>query len=135
MLTRRSFLESSLLAGASAVVSTRLAFASAPTDSRFVFVLLRGALDGLSAVPPVGDPDYAGLRGQIAIARSGEGAAGAEGRGSAVAKRRTRAGTPCRHAARAEVPQIGARRKMPRSPPIHVPSGPSVTARMSKVTA
>jgi uncharacterized protein (DUF1501 family) len=38
-------------------------------------VLLRGALDGLSAVPPVGDPDYASLRGQIALAKSGEGAA------------------------------------------------------------
>jgi uncharacterized protein (DUF1501 family) len=74
-LSRRRFLETSLFAGASTLVATRLAFAAAPTDSRFVFVLLRGALDGLNAVPPVGDPDYAGLRGQIAIARSGEGAA------------------------------------------------------------
>lgn len=74
-LTRRRFLESSLFAGASSVVATRLAFAAAPTDSRFVFVLLRGALDGLHAVPPVGDPDYAALRGQIAIGKSGEGAA------------------------------------------------------------
>jgi uncharacterized protein (DUF1501 family) len=74
-LTRRSFLEASLFAGASSLVSARLAFANAPTDSRFVFVLLRGALDGLSAVPPVGDPDYAGLRGQIALPKSGEGAA------------------------------------------------------------
>jgi uncharacterized protein (DUF1501 family) len=74
-VTRRRFLEASLFAGASSLVATRLAFASAATDSRFVFVLLRGALDGLNAVPPVGDPDYAGLRGQIAIARSGEGAA------------------------------------------------------------
>ena len=38
-------------------MASRLAFANAPTDARFVFVLLRGALDGLSAVPPVGDPD------------------------------------------------------------------------------
>jgi uncharacterized protein (DUF1501 family) len=74
-LSRRRFLETSLFAGASTLVATRLAFAAAPTGSRFVFVLLRGALDGLNAVPPVGDPDYAGLRGQIAIARSGEGAA------------------------------------------------------------
>ena len=56
-------------------MASRLAFANAPTDARFVFVLLRGALDGLSAVPPVGDPDYAALRGQIALAKSGEGAA------------------------------------------------------------
>ena len=74
-LSRRAFLETSLFAGASTLMASRLAFANAPTDARFVFVLLRGALDGLSAVPPVGDPDYAGLRGQIALAKSGEGAA------------------------------------------------------------
>ncbi|MEO8018200.1 MAG: DUF1501 domain-containing protein [Pseudomonadota bacterium] len=73
--SRRSFLETSLFAGAGTLMASRLAFANAPTDARFVFVLLRGALDGLSAVPPVGDPEYAGLRGQIALARSGEGAA------------------------------------------------------------
>src|SRR5678815_6116826 len=73
--SRRAFLETSLFAGASSLVASRLAFANAPTDSRFVFVLLRGALDGLSAVPPVGDPDYAALRGQIALTRSGENAA------------------------------------------------------------
>lgn len=74
-VTRRTFLETSLFAGASTLLSARFALANAPTDSRFVFVLLRGALDGLSAVPPVGDPDYASLRGQIALAKSGEGAA------------------------------------------------------------
>jgi uncharacterized protein (DUF1501 family) len=73
--SRRAFLETSLFAGASTLVASRLALANAPTDGRFVFVLLRGALDGLSAVPPVGDPDYAGLRGQIALPRSGEDAA------------------------------------------------------------
>src|SRR5687768_10226041 len=74
-LSRRRFLESSLFAGATSIVASRLAFANAPTDSRFVFVLLRGALDGLSAVPPIGDPDYAGLRGQIALTKSGADAA------------------------------------------------------------
>ncbi|HEU5135686.1 MAG TPA: DUF1501 domain-containing protein [Steroidobacteraceae bacterium] len=74
-LSRRAFLETSLFAGASTLMASRLAFANAPTDARFVFVLLRGALDGLSAVPPVGDPAYAALRGQIALAKSGEGAA------------------------------------------------------------
>src|SRR5687767_8597826 len=74
-LTRRSFLETSVFAGANTLVASRLAFANAPTDARFVFVLLRGALDGLSAVPPVGDPHYASLRGLIALPRSGEGAA------------------------------------------------------------
>ena len=75
MISRRQFLETSLFAGASSVMASRVAFANAPTDARFVFVLLRGALDGLSAVPPIGDPDYAGLRGQIALASSGENAA------------------------------------------------------------
>ena len=37
----------------------RFAFASAPTDRRLVVVILRGALDGLAAVPPYGDKDYA----------------------------------------------------------------------------
>ena len=47
-LSRRAFLETSLFAGASTLMASRLAFASAPTDARFVFVLLRGALDGLN---------------------------------------------------------------------------------------
>jgi uncharacterized protein (DUF1501 family) len=40
----------------------KLAFANAATDQRFVVVLLRGALDGLSAVVPYGDANLAGLR-------------------------------------------------------------------------
>src|SRR5689334_10679073 len=74
-ISRRQFLKTSVFAGASTLVAARLALADAPTEARFVFVLLRGALDGLSAVPPVGDPDYAALRGQIALAKSGEAAA------------------------------------------------------------
>ena len=74
-LSRRRFLETSLFAGATSVIGSRLALAGAETDARFVFVLLRGALDGLSAVPPIGDPAYAGLRGQIALTKSGDEAA------------------------------------------------------------
>lgn len=44
-------------------------------DSRFLLVVLRGALDGLSAVPPIGDPDYAGLREGIVLAKDGPEAA------------------------------------------------------------
>jgi uncharacterized protein (DUF1501 family) len=44
-------------------------------DPRLIVVILRGALDGLSAVPPLGDPDYAGLREGIALARDGKDAA------------------------------------------------------------
>jgi uncharacterized protein (DUF1501 family) len=75
MISRRQFLETSLFAGATSVMASRLAFANAPGEARFVFVLLRGALDGLSAVPPIGDPDYAALRGQIALTKSGDNAA------------------------------------------------------------
>ncbi|MDQ0445396.1 uncharacterized protein (DUF1501 family) [Methylobacterium persicinum] len=38
-------------------------------------VVLRGALDGLSAVAPLGDPDYAALRAGIALTREGPNAA------------------------------------------------------------
>ena len=44
-------------------------------DPRLVVVILRGALDGLATVAPIGDPDYAGLHGSIALASSGPNAA------------------------------------------------------------
>ena len=40
-------------------------------DPRLIVVILRGALDGLATVAPVGDPDYAGLHGSIALASDG----------------------------------------------------------------
>src|SRR4051812_512582 len=40
-------------------------------DPRLVIVILRGALDGLATVAPIGDPDYAGLHGSIALSSSG----------------------------------------------------------------
>jgi uncharacterized protein (DUF1501 family) len=46
----------------------RCVFADAAIDSRFVLVLLRGALDGLGAVPAYGDGNYAAKRGALAIA-------------------------------------------------------------------
>jgi uncharacterized protein (DUF1501 family) len=45
---------------------------AAGRDPRFVVIVLRGALDGLSAVAPVGDPDYASLRETIALSVSGD---------------------------------------------------------------
>ena len=36
-------------------------------DPRFLVVVLRGALDGLAAVAPVGDPEWARLRGEKAL--------------------------------------------------------------------
>ena len=40
-------------------------------DPRLVVIILRGALDGLATVAPVGDPDYAGLHGAIALTSDG----------------------------------------------------------------
>jgi len=34
---------------------------------KLVVVICRGGMDGLSLAPPIGDPDYAGLRGAIAL--------------------------------------------------------------------
>lgn len=48
----------------------RLAY-GAVDDPRLIVVILRGALDGLAAVPPIGDPGYAALRGDLAIGAAG----------------------------------------------------------------
>ena len=76
MLARRTLLRSALAASALTMwdAPIRLAFASVPTDKRFVLVILRGALDGLAAVPPVGDPDYKTIRGSLALDTTGMGA-------------------------------------------------------------
>ena len=62
-LTRRS-----ALLGLTAAVSlgrVSLALAAAPTEKRLIVVIQRGALDGMAAVVPYGDPALAGLRGEI----------------------------------------------------------------------
>ena len=82
MTTRRRFLHSGLklgIGGALAAALPGVSFAATPGAPRtppFVVVILRGALDGLAAVPPYGDDGYAHARGAIAIARPG-GAQGA----------------------------------------------------------
>ena len=67
MLTRRFFIASG---GASAALASvafpRMAFASANTQRRFVFIIQRGAADGLAIVAPTGDPAFRGLRGAFA---------------------------------------------------------------------
>lgn len=68
-----------LLAGAGAAATLAFpsfAFGQAQaTDRRLLLVILRGGMDGLSAVPAVGDPAYSGLRGRLAIPTTGENAA------------------------------------------------------------
>jgi uncharacterized protein (DUF1501 family) len=39
-------------------------------DPRFLTIILRGALDGLATVAPIGDPDWQGLRGDNALSLS-----------------------------------------------------------------
>jgi uncharacterized protein (DUF1501 family) len=73
-MNRRKLLASGLMIGCSAAASpllTPVAFANAPWENRLVVIVLRGAMDGLDAVRPVGDRDYAGLRPTLAV-RDGE---------------------------------------------------------------
>jgi len=70
IITRRDFLKYTGSFAAWTMLSAgfpRLSFASLPTDNRFILVILRGALDGLAAVPPYGDRDYASMRGELAF--------------------------------------------------------------------
>jgi len=66
MTSRRAFVSGALATGAAAMLP-RCVFADVATDSRFVLVILRGALDGLAAVPAYGDGSYAAKRGALAI--------------------------------------------------------------------
>lgn len=70
MTSRRAFLGQALAAGLVTQLPG-LSFARTPGESRLVLVILRGALDGLGAVPPYADPDYADARRDLAIARPG----------------------------------------------------------------
>jgi uncharacterized protein (DUF1501 family) len=53
----------------------KFAFARMSGDPRLIVVILRGALDGLATVAPLGDPDYARLHGSIALSAGGANAA------------------------------------------------------------
>ena len=65
MIDRRSLLNhAALLSGV--LFAPRLAWAAVPTEQRLVFVIQRGAADGLATLAPTGDPAYATLRGELA---------------------------------------------------------------------
>jgi uncharacterized protein (DUF1501 family) len=67
-MNRRHFLRGMAVAGCSAAAHpwmttvTFAAGAGALGDHRLIVMILRGAMDGLDAVQPQGDPDYAALR-------------------------------------------------------------------------
>jgi uncharacterized protein (DUF1501 family) len=71
MTTRRQALR--LVGGTAALIGLPgLTFAAVPpeprtNDRRLVFMFLRGGMDGLSAVPPYGDSQYAAQRGRLAV--------------------------------------------------------------------
>ena len=70
MINRRQ-----LLAGSASVTLAwplRPVMANSDRDPRLVFMILRGGLDGLAAVPAFGDANYRSARGGLAIAAPGE---------------------------------------------------------------
>jgi len=68
-MDRRRFLMTSGAGLMAALAGNGVAFASAPTEKRFVFIFLRGGLDGLHALAPYADADYRRLRPRIALDR------------------------------------------------------------------
>lgn len=64
LLSRRSFLIGCSVAASPLL--TPVTFAAAPGENRLVVVVLRGAMDGLDVVRPLGDPDYLNLRPSLA---------------------------------------------------------------------
>lgn len=70
-LSRRRLLGLSGSLVASAFIP-KFARAADGRDPRFIAIVLRGAMDGLSAVAPIGDPDYINLHGDLALLRDGD---------------------------------------------------------------
>ena len=67
MYDRRSFIGAGAAGALGLALAPRMAFAKAETDKRFVFIIQRGAADGLGTIAPVGDPAFAGARGDLAL--------------------------------------------------------------------
>ena len=65
-MDRRSFLGRGTLGVLGTAFVPRLAFARAATAKRFVFIIQRGAADGLGTIAATGDPGFAGVRGALA---------------------------------------------------------------------
>ncbi len=64
---RRDFLRMAASGAALTFVAPHLALAKAAAERRFVFVIQRGAADGLDTLLPYADPGYARLRGAMAL--------------------------------------------------------------------
>lgn len=66
-LSRRRFLTMSAAGAGAMLISPVLALARVESERRFVFIIQRGAADGLNIVVPYADPAYAALRGPLVI--------------------------------------------------------------------
>lgn len=66
-MQRRTFVKTMCVGGLATWCLPSVSFATVRQPGRLVFVLLRGALDGLAAVVPGGDPQYRTLRGPLAF--------------------------------------------------------------------
>lgn len=67
MTDRRHFLRLLAASTGLALAAPHLALARVATERRFVFIIQRGAADGLETLIPYADPGYARLRGAIAV--------------------------------------------------------------------
>lgn len=65
--SRRGVLAGAGALGLSVQFLARPSRAAEAASRKLIVVVCRGGMDGLSVSPPVGDPDYAGLRGPIAL--------------------------------------------------------------------
>jgi uncharacterized protein (DUF1501 family) len=70
MINRRTLLSRAALGGAALMIAPGMAIAAANTDKRFIFIIQRGAADGLGTIIPMGDPDLVRLRAGL-IAQNG----------------------------------------------------------------
>ncbi|SDY63680.1 Uncharacterized conserved protein, DUF1501 family [Jannaschia faecimaris] len=66
-INRRDVLTMLGCSAAAFPLMTPMAFAALPSDNRLVVVILRGAMDGMDALQPYGDPGLARLRPQFEI--------------------------------------------------------------------
>ena len=69
-MDRRTFIRGMCAGGVATFTAPTLSLATVPGSGKLVFVLLRGGLDGLSAVVPYGDRDYRDVRGAMAFKKA-----------------------------------------------------------------
>ena len=69
-MDRRTFIRGMCAGGVATFTAPTLSLARVPGSGKLVFVLLRGGLDGLSAVVPYGDRDYQDVRGAMAFKKA-----------------------------------------------------------------